>query len=97
MYARVSTVEVQPGKMDEAVSVSRDSVLPAAQQQQGFKGGFWMTDLDGNKFMAVTLWESKEDMEASEAGGYYREQIGKYEGLFAGEVVREAYEVGVQA
>jgi hypothetical protein len=31
MYARVSTVEVQPGRMDEVVSVSRGSVLPAAR------------------------------------------------------------------
>ncbi len=36
-----------------------------------------MTDPDTNKLMAVTLWENKEDMEASETGGYYREQIGK--------------------
>jgi len=97
MYARVTTVEVQPGRMEEAIAVSRDSVLPAAQQQQGFKGGLWMSDPDTNKLMAVSLWETREDMEASETGGYYREQIGKYAGMFAGDAVREAYEVGVQA
>jgi hypothetical protein len=37
MHARVSTVEVQPGKLDEVVSVSRDSVLRAARTQQGFE------------------------------------------------------------
>ena len=46
MYARVSTAEVQPGRTDEVVAVSRDSVLPAAQQQQGFEGGLWLTDPD---------------------------------------------------
>ena len=55
--------------MDEAVSASRDSVLPTARQQQGFRGGLWMIDPDTNKLMAVTLWKTKEDMEASETGG----------------------------
>ena len=97
MYARVSTAEVQPGKMDELVSVSRDSVLPAAQQQQGFKGGLWLTDPDTNKAMIVTLWETREDMEAGEQSGYYREQVGKFADILAGDVVREAYDVSIQA
>jgi heme-degrading monooxygenase HmoA len=97
MHARVSTAEVQPGRIDELVSLSRDSVLPAAQQQQGFRGGFWLTDSDTNKVMIVTLWETKEDMEAGERSGYYREQVGKFGGMLAGGVVREAYEVSIQA
>ncbi len=96
MHARVSTAEVQPGRMDEMVSISRDSVLPAARQQQGFEGGLWLTDSDTNKAMIVTLWETKEAMEAGEQSGYYREQVGKFGGLLAGEVVREAYEVSLR-
>ena len=96
MYARVSTAEVQPGRMDKLVSLSRDSVLPAARQQRGFKGGLWLTDPDTNKAMIVTLWETREDMEAGEQSGYYREQVGKFGGLLAGEVVRETYEVSIQ-
>ena len=97
MYARVSTAEVQPGRLDELLSVSRDSVLPAAQQQQGFAGGLWLTDPATNRAMIVTLWETREDMEAGERSGYYREQVGKFGGMLAGEVVREPYEVGIQA
>ncbi len=97
MHARVSTAEVQPGRIEGLVSVSRDSVLPAARQQKGFGGGFWLTDPGTNKVMIVTLWETKEDMEAGERSGYYREQVGKFGGMLAGDVVREAYEVGIQA
>jgi pimeloyl-ACP methyl ester carboxylesterase len=32
---------VQFGKIEEVVSVSRDSILPAAKQQQGYEGGLW--------------------------------------------------------
>ena len=97
MHARVSTAEVRPGRMEELVSVSRDSVLPAARQQKGFGGGFWLTDPGTNKAMIVTLWETRDDMEAGEQSGYYREQVGKFGGLLAGDVVREAYEVSIQA
>ncbi len=95
MYARVSTAEVQPGRLDEVIDISRDSVLPAARQQRGFKSGLWLTDRDANKIMIVSLWESREDMEAGEQSGYYREQIGKFGGMLAGDVVREAYEVSI--
>jgi len=37
-------------------------------------------------------------MEESERSGYYREQLGKFGGLLTGDdVVRETYEVGIQA
>ena len=39
MYARVPPAEVQLGKVEEVVSVSRDSILPAAKQQQGYEDG----------------------------------------------------------
>ena len=97
MYARVSTAELRPGRMDEVIDISRDSVLPAAQQQRGFRSGLWLTDRDANKIMIVSLWETREDMEAGERSGYYREQVGKFGGMLAGEVVREAYEVSIQA
>ena len=97
MYARVSTAELRPGRMDEVIDISRDSVLPAAQQQRGFRSGLWLTDRDANKIMIVSLWETREDMEAGERSGYYREQVGKFGGMLAGDVVRETYEVSIQA
>ena len=97
MHARVSTAELRPGRMDEVIDISRDSVLPAAQQQRGFRSGLWLTDRDAYKIMIVSLWETREGMEAGERCGYYREQIGKFGGMLAGDVVREAYEVSIQA
>lgn len=96
MHARVSTAEVQTGKMGEVVSLSEDSILPAAKQQEGYVGGLWLTDPEANKAIIVTLWESREALEAGEASGYYREQVGKFGGLLAGEVVWEIYEVSIR-
>jgi hypothetical protein len=36
MYTRVTTLSVQPEKIDELTTIFRDSIGPAMQQQSGF-------------------------------------------------------------
>jgi len=96
MHARVVTVQVQPGKIDEAIRIYRDSVVPAAKQQKGFKGATLLTDSNTSKGISVTLWETEGDLNAGEASGYYQEQIAKFGGVFAMTPVREQFEVSVQ-
>ena len=88
--------QVHPGRMEEVVSVSKDSILPAAKRQHGYEGGLWLTDPETNEAMVVTLWESREALEAGEASGYYREQLGKLGEALAGGVVSKAYEVSIR-
>jgi len=45
MYARVLKVQYKPGTIEEAARLYRDSYVPAAHQQQGFKGTLFLTDL----------------------------------------------------
>lgn len=96
MHARVVTVQIQPGKTDEAISIYRDSVVPVGKQQKGFKGALLLADSNTSKAISVTLWETEADMKAGETSGYYQEQIAKFAGVFAGPPVGEHYEVSVQ-
>ena len=96
MHARVVTVQIQPGKMDEALRIYRDSVMPAAKGQKGFKGGLLLVDNNSGKAISITTWNTEADMQASEASGYFREQIAKFGSVFAVPPVREAFEVGIQ-
>jgi heme-degrading monooxygenase HmoA len=96
MYARVTTTQMQPGKTEEAIRIYRDSVVPAAKQQQGFKGAFLLTDPNTGKGVSISLWETEADMRAGETSGYYQEQIAKFAQVFAGPPTREGYEVSVQ-
>ena len=96
MHARVVTVQIQPGKIDEAIGIYGDSVVPAAKQQQGFKGALLLTDPDMGKGISVTLWEAEADMTAGEASGYYQQQIAKFGAVFGAPPVQEHYEVSVQ-
>ena len=44
MHARVVTGQYQQGTLEEAAHMYRDLYLPAAEQQQGFKGALFLTD-----------------------------------------------------
>ena len=96
MYARVVTVQVQQGKVDEAISIYRESVVPAAQQQNGFKGGFLLTDPNTGKGVSIALWDTEDDMKASETSGYLQEQIVKFAAVLAAPPTTEHYDVSIQ-
>jgi heme-degrading monooxygenase HmoA len=97
MYVRVTTIQLQPGKVDEAVRIYQESVIPAAKQQAGFQSTSLLVDRAANKGIALTYWASEADMKANEASGYYQEQVAKFGALLAAAPVREAYEVGASA
>jgi heme-degrading monooxygenase HmoA len=96
MYARVTLAQVLPGKIDEAIDLFQDSVVPAADQQRGHKGHYLLTDRSSGKGISISLWETEADMAAGESSGHYLQQLAKFKDLFAAPPVREAYEVTVQ-
>ncbi len=97
MYARVTIVQIQPGKVDEATRIYKDSVVPAAKQQKGFKGIYMLTDRNTGKGISIALWDTEADMKAGESSGYFQQQLAKFKELFGAPPVREHYEVTVQA
>ena len=97
MYARVTIVLMQPGKLDEGIRVYRDSVVPAAKQQKGFKGIYLLTDRNTSKSISIALWQTEADMKAGESSGYFQQQLAKFKDIFGAPPVREQYEVSVQA
>jgi heme-degrading monooxygenase HmoA len=97
MHVRVTAVQIQPGRMDEAIRIYQESVVPAAQQQRGYRSTMLLTDRASGKGMAITAWDSEADMQASEASGYYQEQLGKFAPLLAAPPTREVYELSVTA
>src|SRR5579883_2442318 len=59
MYARVITFHYQPGKVDEALHILRENVVPELQQQPGFKGATNLVDYSHDKVIGITLWENE--------------------------------------
>jgi heme-degrading monooxygenase HmoA len=96
MHARVTIGQMLLAKIDEATGIYRNSVVPAAQQQKGFKGLYVLVDRKTGKGLTLALWETEADMTAGEASGYYQQQVAKFKGLLSAPPVREAYEVTVK-
>ena len=95
MFARVITLQLLPGKLDEFLRIFQDAIAPAAAAQQGFGGITVLTDPRIGTVLVVGLWETVAEMLASEIGDD-EEQLARVSGLFAAPSAREVYEVSVQ-
>lgn len=96
MYARMTTMQPRPGMADEAARIFRESVIPAAQKQKGFRGALLLEDPTSGKGTSITLWETEADLKAGEESGYFKEQIAKFGPLMAGPPAREVLVVTAQ-
>jgi heme-degrading monooxygenase HmoA len=96
MYARVTIATFKPGKVDEGIKILRDSVIPAAKKQKGFKKYFALGDTATGKGMSIVMWNTEADMMAGESNEYYKGQLDKLGPFMAGPPTTERYEVMVQ-
>ena len=75
MFARFTEGTIDPKKREQAETIA-ESIFTAARKQKGFKGVSFCLDPKGEAVF-VSLWDSKEAMQANEASGYYKEQVEK--------------------
>ena len=66
MHARHVTVSGSPDKIDEGIRSVREQVLPVLEGCQGFRGQLLLVDRDKGEAIGISLWDSEEDMKASE-------------------------------
>lgn len=95
MNARVVTAQFQPGKSDEGARHFRDTVVPRAKEYPGYKGALMLTDPSTGKMIALTLWETDTELQATETG--FQESAAQLAQTLAGPPTQERYEVSVQA
>ena len=94
MVARVTHVRVKPEDVEEAVRLFDDSVIPAAEQEEGFMGALLLTREDG-RALVVDLCDTVEHMRANERNGFYQTQVAKFAGKLVDRPAREFYDVAV--
>ena len=97
MYARVTTIQISPYRLDEAIGVLKEQVAPTIQQQEGFKGYMMFVDRSTGKSINITLWEEETDRQVTGTqSGYYRDAIGKVVPLLTDEPLVEDLELVIQ-
>jgi heme-degrading monooxygenase HmoA len=97
MHARTGVSHIKSGKMDEAIAMYRDSIVPLLKQQKGFKGLYWLADRKTDKYTVLTLWETEAHMTATETSGLLQEVISKFAPYVAEQTAIDRYEVALQA
>ena len=66
MHARLTTLEMDPGKLDDAIAGLEQTDIPMFKGLDGFKGFSLMVDRSSGKAIGLSYWESEEAMSASE-------------------------------
>ncbi len=92
MYARLTTLEGPPDRIDDAIRYTQEQVLPQLQQMDGFKGFIALGDRQSGKLRGVALWENEEALRATEeAASRIRSGVAEATGGTVADV--EQYEV----
>jgi Antibiotic biosynthesis monooxygenase len=65
MYARSTTMRIEPSAVDDLVSVVDEEILPMVTQQQGCVGLSLLVDRDSGRCITTSAWETAEAMEGS--------------------------------
>ena len=97
MYARVTTIQISPYRMEEAIGVLKEQVVPTIQHQNGFTGYLMFVDRSTGKSVNITLWDEEADREVTGPNSsYYRDAIGRVVPLLEAAPSVEDLEIVIQ-
>ena len=66
MHARVTTLDMEPARVDQVRDRLEAEDVPEFKKLDGFKGMTLLTDRQSGKTVAITFWESEDALRASE-------------------------------
>ena len=66
---RVNRRKIQPGKLDEAIRLFNDSIIPTVRDRKGNVSAWLLTNAASSEIVAVAFWASDEEMMAEEPPG----------------------------
>ena len=96
MFARLLRIQTSIDRIDETSKLFEKSVIPLCKDQKGYKGAYFLADRKTGNSIPVTMWESEEDMLATERNRFFQEQVVKFLSFFKTSPIRETYEVVFQ-
>ncbi len=95
MFARVSTLQGDPKESEKAIQTAEEQVVPKIRELKGCKGFYYLVDRSSGKSLGITLWESKQDLDASvQAANQIRSATAEKAG--ASIVSVEQFEIAIQ-
>ena len=96
MFARVTTIQIEVDKIDEAVKNYEELLAVGRKSVKGIQGGYLLTDRKTGKRVAITFWANEEDA-IDVIQSDFVEQLRKFRKHFVGPVVSQVlYEISAQ-
>lgn len=92
MIARVNTGKLEAENIPAARQFFSEVYVPKQQTQPGFRGAILLTRDDGNS-LAVDIYETEEQLIATEHTGWYQETTNMFADQIKGRVRRNLYSV----
>lgn len=66
MHARLTTIQMDPERVDQAISQLEEEDLPTFERLEGYRGFTAFVERSSGKVLGISYWDSKEKMQASE-------------------------------
>ena len=66
MHTRLTTMKMQPDRIDDVISQLESEDVPRWKELDGFRGFLFLTDRDSGKVIGASFWDSEEQMLAAE-------------------------------
>jgi heme-degrading monooxygenase HmoA len=96
MYASATQIQLIPDKIDEAVRIFENDVIPEVKSFQGLQHFYLLIDAATGKGYTISVFETEESASAFYSSGVFQQQIGRIREFFAGPPpMREIFEVRV--
>jgi heme-degrading monooxygenase HmoA len=76
MHARMFEFEGSVEEIDAAIALGREQILPLERQMPGFRGLILLADKEAGRLVSVSLWETEEQMQQSEASARMLTRLG---------------------
>jgi heme-degrading monooxygenase HmoA len=76
MFARVSQYSVRSERLQRGQVAVEEHLLPALRMQPGFSGGLLLANPHKGKVLAVSLWESEQEMHATDEASHWFQAFG---------------------
>ncbi|MEZ4731973.1 MAG: antibiotic biosynthesis monooxygenase [Caldilineaceae bacterium] len=98
MYASITTVQVQPGKLDEVVTIWRTVAQPYVRTFPGFVRTSVFVNHSTAQVMSVVIYAKPADAEAVQMSGRFQEVVEMFTPVLIPEsLTRIGYEVAWEA
>jgi heme-degrading monooxygenase HmoA len=84
LYVRIVSISIQAGKENEFEKIYSDEIIPALLSTSGCKYAYLTQSIqDQNRFISVTIWDSKQNADLYENSGKFNEITNKVSHTFS--------------